>query len=132
MLNKKDIMNKMERYLEENIEEARDIASQVNGYDESLDDLYVYNMCEFDYVMECLGIKGLELINKIQYGDFNINDDYFAFDRLGNLVSYQEWGYERLIRNYIPVIVERYIELAGHVYADDEMEALMCEYEECE
>lgn len=132
MLNKKDIMNKMIIYLEGNIEEAKDIASQVNGYDESLDDLYVYNMCEFDYVMECLGIKGLELINKIQYGDFNINDDYFAFDRLGNLVSYQEWGYERLIRNYIPVIVERYIELAGHVYADDEMEALMCEYEECE
>ena len=132
MLNKKDIMNKMIIYLEGNIEEAKDIASQVNGYDESLDDLYVYNMCEFDYVMECLGVKGLELINKIQYGDFNINDDYFAFDRLGNLVSYQEWGYERLIRNYIPVIVERYIELAGHVYADDEMEALMCEYEECE
>ena len=132
MLNKKDIMNKMIIYLEGNIEEAKDIASQVNGYDESLEELYVYSMYEFDDVMECANIKGIELINKIQYGDFNINDDYFAFDRLGNLVSYQEWGYERLIRNYIPVIVERYIELAGHVYADDEMEALMCEYEECE
>ena len=132
MLNKKDIMNKMERYLEENIEEARNIASQVNGYDESLEDLYVYSMCEFDYVMECVGIKGLELINKIQYGDFNINDDYFIFDGLGNLISYQEYEYERLVRDYIPVIINRYIDLAGHVYADDEMEALMCEYEECE
>ena len=132
MLNKKDIMNKMERYLEENLEEARDIVSQINGYDESLEELYVYTMYEFDYVMECADIKGLELINKVEYGDFNSSDSYFKFDGLANLISYTEFEYEQLIFDYIHEIVERYIDLAGHVYADDEMEALMCEYEECE
>ena len=132
MLNKKDIMNKMVIYLEGNIEEAKDIASQVNSYDGSLEDLYVYDMTEFNYIIDSMELDPMELICKVKYGDFNVDDDYFAFDRLGNLVSYQEWGYERLIRNYIPVIINRYIDLAGHVYADDEMEALMCEYEECE
>ena len=132
MLNKKDIMNKMERYLEENLEEARDIVSQINGYNESLEELYVYSMYEFDDVMECANIKGIELINKVEYGDFNTGDSYFIFDGLGNLKSYTEWEYNQLVFDYIPEIVERYIDLAGHVYADDEMEALMCEYEECE
>ena len=132
MLNKKDIMNKMERYLEENLEEARDIVSQINGYDESLEELYVYSMSEFDYVIECANLSPTELIDKVQYGDFTTNNDYFTFDGLGNLISYSEYEYEEMIRDSIHEIVERYIELAGHVYADDEMEALMCEYEECE
>lgn len=132
MLNKKDIMNKMERYLEENIEEARHIASQVNAYDGSLKDLCVYDISEFNYIIDSMELDPMELICKVQYGDFNVNDDYFTFDRLGNLVSYQKLGYEILVRYYIPVIIDRYIDLAGHVHADDEMEALMCEYEECE
>lgn len=132
MLTRAMIVEKMERYLEGNIEEARDIASQINGYDESLEDLYVYSMYEFDYVMECADIKGLELINKVEYGDFNSSDSYFKFDGLANLISYTEFEYEQLVFDYIHEIVERYIELAGHVYADDEMEALMEAYAEAE
>ena len=132
MLTRAMIVEKMERYLEENIEEARDIASQINGYDESLEELYVYTMYEFDYVMECADIKGLELINKVEYGDFNSSDSYFKFDGLANLISYTEFEYEQLVFDYIHEIVERYIELAGHVYADAEMEALMEAYEEAE
>ena len=132
MLTRAMIVEKMERYLEENIVEARDIASQINGYDESLEELYVYTMYEFDYVMECADIKGLELINKVEYGDFNSSDSYFKFDGLANLISYTEFEYEQLVFDYIHEIVERYIELAGHVYADAEMEALMEAYEEAE
>ena len=130
MLNKKDIMNKMERYLEENLEEARDIVSQINGYDESLEELYVYSMSEFDYVIECSDLSPTELIDKVQYGDFTTNNDYFKFDNLANLVSYSEYEYEQLVEEYIPEIVERYIELSGHIYADAEMEALMEAYDE--
>ena len=132
MLTRAMIVEKMERYLEENIEEARDIASQINGYDESLEGLYVYSMYEFDDVMECADIKGMELINKVEYGDFNSSDSYFKFDGLANLISYTEFEYEQLVFDYIHEIVERYIELAGHVYADAEMEALMEAYEEAE
>ena len=130
MINKNEIVEKMERYLKSNLEEARNIVSQINGWDESLEELYVYSMSEFDYVIECSDLSPTELICKVQCGDFNPNDDYFTFDSLANLVSYSEYEYEKLVEEYIPEIVDRYIELSGHIYADEEMEALMEAYAE--
>lgn len=130
MLNKSEIVKKMEKYLKGNLEEAKNIVSQINGWDESLDELYVYDMSEFDYVIECSDLSPTELIDKVQYGDFTTNNDYFTFDGLGNLVSYSEYEYEELVGEYIPEIVERYIDISGHIDADEEMEALMEAYNE--
>ena len=130
MLNKSEIVEKMESYLRDNIEEARDIVAQANSWDGSLEELAVYDMNEFDDIIEAIDLSPTELICKVQYGDFNPNDDYFAFDSLENLVSYQEYEYEELIRENIPEIVERYIDISGHIYADAEMEALMEAYDE--
>ena len=87
MLNKSEIVEKMEKYLKGNLEEAINIVSQINGWDESLEELYVYSMSEFDYVIECSDLSPTELIDKVQYGDFITNNDYFTFDGLGNLIS---------------------------------------------
>ena len=130
MLNKSEIVEKMESYLKDNIEEARDIVAQANSWDGSLEELAVYDMNEFDDIIEAIDLSPTELICKVQYGDFNPNDDYFAFDSLENLVSYQEYEYEELIRENIAEIVERYIDISGHIYADAEMEALMEAYDE--
>ena len=130
MLNKSQIVEKMVSYLRDNIDEARDIVAQANSWDGSLEDLYVYDMDEFDYIIESSDLSPTELICKVQYGDFNPNDDYFTFDSLENLVSYQEYEYEELIRDNIAEIVERYIDISGHIYADAEMEALMEAYDE--
>ena len=130
MLNKSEIVEKMESYLRDNLEEARDIVVQANSWDGSLEELAVYDMNEFDYIIETSDLSPTELICKVQYGDFNPNDDYFAFDSLENLVSYQEYEYEELIRENIAEIVERYIDISGHIYADAEMEALMEAYDE--
>ena len=132
MLTRAMIVEKMERYLDENIEEARNIASQVNSWDSSLEDLYVYDMTEFNYIIDSMELDPMEIAYKIEYGDFTPNNDYFIFDGLENLISYSEYEYEELVKEYIPEIVERYIELAAHVYADDEMEALMEAYAEAE
>ena len=130
MLNKSEIVEKMESYLRNNIEEARDIVAQANSWDGSLEELAVYDMNEFDDIIEAIDLSPTELICKVQYGDFNPNDDYFTFDSLENLVSYQEYEYEELIRENIPEIVERYINISGHIYADAEIEALMEAYDE--
>ena len=130
MLNKSEIVEKMESYLRDNLEEARDIVAQANTWDGSLEELAVYDMSEFDDIIEAIDLSPTELICKVQYGDFNPNDDYFAFDSLENLVSYQEYEYEELIRENIAEIVERYIDISGHIYADAEMEALMEAYDE--
>ena len=130
MLNKSEIVKKMESYLRDNLEEARDIVAQANSWDGSLEELAVYDMSEFDDIIEAVDLSPTELICKVQYGDFNPNDDYFAFDSLENLVSYQEYEYEELIRENIAEIVEKYIDISGHIYADAEMEALMEAYDE--
>ena len=130
MINKSEIVEKMERYLKSNLEEARNIVSQINGWAESLDEWYVYSMSEFDYVIECSDLSPTELICKVHYGDFNPNDDYFTFDSLANLVSYSEYEYEKLVEEYIPEIVKRYIDISGHIDTDEEMEALMEAYDE--
>ena len=130
MLNKSQIVEKMVSYLRDNIDEARDIVAQANSWDGSLEDLAVYDMSEFDDIIEAIDLSPTELICKVQYGDFNPNDDYFAFDSLENLVSYQEYEYEELIKENIAEIVERYIDISGHIYADAEMEALMEAYDE--
>ena len=130
MLNKSQIVEKMESYLRDNLDEARDIVAQANSWDGSLEELAVYSMDEFDYIIESSDLSPTELICKVQYGDFNPNDDYFTFDGLANLVSYKDYEYEELIRDNIPEIVERYIDISGHIYADAEMEALMEAYGE--
>ena len=130
MLNKSEIVEKMESYLRDNTEEARDIVAQANSWDGSLEDLAVYDMSEFDDIIEAIDLSPTELICKVQYGDFNPNDDYFAFDSLENLVSYEEYEYEELIRDNIPEIVERYIDISGHIDTNEEMEALMKAYDE--
>ena len=130
MLSKSEIVEKMESYLRDNIEEARDIVAQANSWDGSLEELAVYDMSEFDDIIETIDLSPTELICKVQYGDFNTNDDYFALDSLENLVSYQEYEYEELIRENIAEIVEIYIDISGHIYADAEMEALMEAYDE--
>ena len=130
MITRAMIVEKMENYLRDNIEEARDIVAQANSWDGSLEELAVYSMYEFDEIIECRDLSPTELICKVQYGDFNPNDDYFTFDGLDNLVSYKDYEYEELIRDNIPEIVERYIDISGHIYADAEMEALIEAYDE--
>ena len=130
MLSKREIVEKMESYLRDNVEEARDIVAQANSWDGSLEELAVYSMDEFDNIIGCLDLSPTELIDKVQYGDFTTNNDYFKFDSLENLVSYSEYEYEELIRENIAEIVERYIDISGHIYADAEMEALMEAYDE--
>ena len=130
MLNKSQIVEKMESYLRDNLEEARDIVAQANSWDGTLEELAVYDMSEFDDIIEAIDLSPTELICKVQYGDFNPNDDYFTFDGLDNLVSYREYEYEELIRDNIEEIVERYIDISGHIDTDEEMKALMEAYDE--
>ena len=50
------------------------------------------------------------IIERVYYGDFNPNDDYFAFNGYGNLVSYDEWEAKKECEEYIDDIVEALID----------------------
>lgn len=77
-------------------EDLRDYLTDDCGFEE----LYVYDMDEFDYIMssETLGAS-----YAIQYTDkeFDLNDDFFYFDDLGYINSEREFEYhKRLLDTY--------------------------------
>ena len=110
-------MNKqqaMEKYIDNmNSEELRELVRDIYTWDGSLDNLEVDPMDEFDELMS--NSKPTELAQMIQYGDFNINDDWFGFDGYGNLVSYSDSELDDEIEDCKDDIVDVLMSFDGEV-----------------
>lgn len=82
-----------------NIEQAKNILIDNLSDDELIEAYYkyceynndmdsvVYDMSEFDEVMDCC--TPFEIAQKVAYGEFNPSDDWFTFDGYGNLQSFR-------------------------------------------
>lgn len=69
-----------------------------------LDWLIVHDMEEFNELMEEL--DPLELIEQVEKGNFNSNDDLFHFNDDGRLISYTQCDYEEYVYDSIDYIEE--------------------------
>ena len=69
-----------------------------------LDWLIVHDMEEFNELMEEL--DPLELIEQVEKGNFNSNDDLFHFNDDGKLISYTQCDYEEYVYDSIDYIEE--------------------------
>ena len=69
-----------------------------------LDWLIVHDMEEFNELMEEL--DPLELIEEVEKGNFNPNDDLFHFNDDGRLISYTQCDYEEYVYDSIDYIEE--------------------------
>lgn len=69
-----------------------------------LDWLIVHDMEEFNELMEEL--DPLELIEVVEKGNFNSNDDLFHFNDDGKLISYTQCDYEEYVYDSIDYIEE--------------------------
>ena len=110
-------MNKLNKVLEiVNSDILMELVQEVNNWDDSLSHFDYISMDEFD---EYLGyLSPTDLANKIHYGDFNPNDDYFNFNGYANLVSWSQWEYEAELTTYKYEIVDRFIELYEEGHAE--------------
>ena len=92
-----------------------DMTREVNFWDGSLSQFNYISMEDFDEYMGHL--SPTEIACEIQYGDFNINEEYFQFNAYDNLVSYTDWEVEEDLEDNKEDIVSRFIELYedGHV-----------------
>lgn len=101
------LLDKEDKFLQEQAEkdkietweDLRDYLTDDCGFEE----LYVYDMDDFDYIMsdESLGAS-----YAIQYTDkeFDLNDDLFYFDDLGYINSEKEKDYhQRLLDTYAEI-----------------------------
>ena len=106
MKNKIKEMLKNDEYL------TMDIVGQLNSLNGSFETYVLYNMDDFDEMME--GYTPTELAQRIFFGDFNINDDYFGFNSYANLESVNEWE----MQDHFEIIIDEIVDSMLYNYDD--------------
>lgn len=121
--------NTIKRYLLNNMETTRDVVNELNWYNNCLDFLDFYYMEDLD---ECLhGSEPSTILNKMFYGDFNPNNDYFKFNAYGNLESYNEWELIEEYEIYIDEIIEALLNNIDYVgIYDNKLKEMIEAYED--
>lgn len=101
------------------VETLQYMASEINGYDGSLEYFEWYDMDDLDEIMH--GQDAYWIACRVHFGDFNPMDDYFSFDGYGNLISLSTYDFEDEISDNADEIVERYKELATEGVVDGDL-----------
>ena len=112
MKNKIKEMLKNDEYL------TMDIVGQLNSLNGSFETYVLYNMDDFDEMME--GYTPTELAQRIFFGDFNPNDDYFGFNSYANLESINEWEMQDHFEMIIDEIIDSMLYNYDDLYIDNE------------
>ena len=121
---------KLKEYLLNDVEELRDVVSEINGWNGNLDWLEFWENDEYFFESFYSGINGLEIAKAICYGDYNYNDDWVRIDECGNLVSYTEYEMIEEMKDSIDEIVENLIEEHDDLYLSDDIKEIFEEAEE--
>ena len=112
------MLSKMEKILKSDMHLTMDIVGQLNSLNGSFETYVLYNMDDFNEIME--GYTPTELAERIFFGDFNINDDYFYFNGYGNLESITEYDMEGHFEMIIDEVVDSMIYNYNDLYIDND------------
>ena len=119
--------NTIKRYLLNNMETTRDVVNELNWYNNCLDFLDFYYMEDLDEHLH--GFEPSVILNKMFYGDFNPNDDYFKFNAYGNLESLNEWELIKEYEIYINEIIEALLNNMDYVgIYDNKLKEMLIKY----
>ena len=110
--------NKIKEMLKSDMYLTMDIVSQLNSLNGSFETYVLYNMDDFDEIIG-EGYTPTELAERIFFGDFNINDDYFYFNGYANLESINEWEMQGHFEPIIDEIVDSMLYNYDDIYIDD-------------
>ena len=121
------MLSKIEKILRNDMHLTMDIVGQLNSLNGSFETYTLYNMCDFDVMME--GYTATELAERIFFGDFNPNDDYFYFNSYANLESIAEYEMSDHFEMIIDEIRDSMIYNYDDIYIDDSnLNCLVSEY----
>lgn len=121
-------MANLKSYLLDNPTELRSIVSELNSWNGCLESYQVYENDEDFFNMFFEG-KTVEAVRATQYGEYNYNDEYVQFNGYGNLDSFTEHAYEKLLSDNIEEIIAELIENKDNVDLDSELEDLITEWD---
>ena len=121
--NENDYITKIRIYFNTNKTELFEIVSQINSYDSSLQHLEFLYMEDLDMYLD--GLTPTDIANKIFFGDFNPNHEYFKFNGYENLESFDEWELNKELFDNIDEIIERIIDLKDEIELPEEIENIL-------
>ena len=104
------------------------VVKDINSWNGQLDWLDFIDMDLFDEFME--GQSPLWIAERIFYGDFNPNDEYFILNGYGNLESFDEWKANKECEEYIDEIIDALIDNIDYIDTYSEIHNLFEELEE--
>ena len=111
------MLSKIEKILRSDMHLTMDIVGQLNSLNGSFETYTLYNMDDFDMVME--GYTPTEVVQRTFFGDFNPNGDYFFFNGYANLESIYEWEMEDHFEPIIDEIIDNMLYNYDDLYIDD-------------
>ncbi|WP_214525740.1 hypothetical protein [Staphylococcus pseudintermedius] len=98
------------------------------NYDGRLEDLYIYDMNDFNEIM--YGQSPLWIATRIFFGKFDPIDEFFKYNGYGNLESLNFYEYGDELQKYRKEIVSNYIEMVEDGKIEDVNNLLEIESEE--
>ena len=121
------MLSKIEKILRSDMHLTMDIVGQLNGLNGSFETYTLYNMDDFDMVME--GYTPTEVVQRTFFGDFNPNGDYFYFNGYANLESIYEWEMQDHFEPILDEIIDSMLYNYDDLYIDDvNLNCLVSEY----
>ena len=121
--NENDYITRIKAYFNANKTELFEIVSQINSYDSSLQHLEFLDMEDLDMYLD--GLTPTDIANKIFFGDFNPNHEYFRFNGYENLESFDEWELNKELFNNINEIIRRIIDLKDEIKLPEEIKNIL-------
>ena len=112
------MLSKIEKILRNDMHLTMDIVGQLNGLNGSFETYTLYDMDDFDMVIG-EGYTPTELAQRIFFGDFNINHDYFFFNGYANLESICEWEMEDHFEPILDEIIDSMLYHYDDLYIDN-------------
>lgn len=97
-------------YLKENTDVIRDLVSECNGWNGSLED-YCYYENDEEFFQMFFEERIDEAVRATYYGDYRYTDEYVRFNGYGNLDSVNEYQLEDELQDGVEEIFDTWYEL---------------------
>ena len=121
---------KLKEYSLNDVEELRDVVSEINSWNGCLDWLEFRENDEEFFELFYSEINGLEIARAICYGNYRYNEDYVRINAYGNLESYTEYEMIEEMKDSIDEIVENLIEQYNNLDLSDDIQEIFEEAKE--
>ena len=120
-------MERIREYLLNEEEILVNIVMGINAYNGSFETIIPYENDEYT-INELFENNAYNFMERCQYGNYSIHDDYFTFDTLGNIYS---CNWDDIVEEtvyYIDEIIEELLSIWSELYINEELKELIEEY----